>query len=69
MAMPVQVLFSDVAAGTDGDALYLRCREAGIVEAIDLAMVDDSMHDDILGEDVHLLDSTCFIVAWYARKL
>ena len=57
MAFQVEMLIADLAAtGSDGDALVRPSYNAGIVEAIDLAMVDESMSDDFLGADVHLRD-------------
>ena len=48
--MPMEELIRGLQAGNDGELLIQRCIEAGIVEAIDIAVVDESMHSLILGD-------------------
>ena len=52
----MEELIRGLQAGNDGELLIQRCTEAGIVEAIDIAVVDESMHSLILGDSVHLRD-------------
>ena len=54
MAMAVEVLIRELDAGEDGMRLLERCRAVGgEEEATDMAMVDASMHEELIGSDSH----------------
>ena len=56
MTMPMEVMIRGMQAGDDGELLIQLCKAAEIEEAIDVAMIDEGMHSDILGENMHLRD-------------
>ena len=56
MSMPMEVMIRGMQAGDDGELLIQLCTDAGIEEAIDVAMIDEGMHYEILGENMHLRD-------------
>ena len=72
MSMPIEVLVKGIEAGEESEALIQLCLIAGLETAIDLAMVDATMHAELLVDDLHLRDllvqcvehAKTFVDAW-----
>ena len=56
MAVPVGEFVRGINAGDDGDHLVQHCLDAGLETAIDVAMVGASMHEELIGDDPHLVE-------------
>ena len=55
MAVPVEEFVHGIEASDDASHFAQVCRDAGLETAINMAMVEPSMHEELLGENIYLV--------------